>query len=172
MSSSLELKEVSFASCYGTSRPASQEWWEEVWASRASRERDRPLEATSSEEVNAAFVWLLSAACLVIIPVFMSTGWTFQERSQPDRPTEEWTTHRQQRLTSHSAAEVPDWGRRSKYMKPSVVRRRRADLQPCSRPLRCLDSDTCEAPSVFTLQWTSQHARCTTLYEAVFYIWR
>lgn len=39
-----------------------------VWVSRVSRERDRPLEATSSEEVKAAFVSLLSAACLVIIP--------------------------------------------------------------------------------------------------------
>lgn len=35
---------------------------------RVSRERDRPLEATSSEEVKAAFVTLLSAACLVIAP--------------------------------------------------------------------------------------------------------
>lgn len=40
-----------------------------VWVSRVSRERDHPLEATSSEEVNAAFVWLLSAARLVIIPL-------------------------------------------------------------------------------------------------------
>lgn len=47
---------------------ASQEWWEVVWVSRVSRERDHPLEATSSEEVKAAFVSLLSAACLVIIP--------------------------------------------------------------------------------------------------------
>lgn len=47
---------------------ASQEWWEVVWVSRVSRERDRLLEATSSEEVKAAFVSLLLAACLVIIP--------------------------------------------------------------------------------------------------------
>lgn len=47
---------------------APQEWWEVVWVSRVSRERDHPLEATSSEEVKAAFVSLLSAACLVIIP--------------------------------------------------------------------------------------------------------
>ncbi len=94
-----------------------------VWVSRASRERDRPLEATSSEEVKAAFVSLLSAACLVIIPLYMSTDRAFQERSQPNRPTEECTTHRQQRLTSHSAAEMPDWGRHGKYMKPSLVRR-------------------------------------------------
>lgn len=47
---------------------ASQEWWEVVWVSWVSGEWGRPLEATSSEEVKAAFVSLLSAACLVIIP--------------------------------------------------------------------------------------------------------
>jgi len=86
-----------------------------VWVSRVSRERDRPLEATSTEEVKAAFVSLLSAACLVIIPLYMRTDQAFQEWSQPNRPTEECTTHCQQRLTSHSAAEMPDWGRHSKY---------------------------------------------------------
>lgn len=101
-----------------------------VWVSRVSRERDHPLEATSSEEVKAAFVSLLSAACLVIIPLYMSTDRAFQERSQPNRATEECTTHRQQRLTSHSAAEMPDWGRHSKYMKPSLVRRD-CDEQSC-----------------------------------------
>ena len=39
-----------------------------VWVSRVSREWDHPLETTSSEEVNAAFVSLLLAVCLVIIP--------------------------------------------------------------------------------------------------------
>ncbi|KAM6915142.1 osteopetrosis-associated transmembrane protein 1 [Xenentodon cancila] len=34
-----------------------------VWVSRVSRELDRPLETTSSEEVNVTFVSLLSAAC-------------------------------------------------------------------------------------------------------------
>lgn len=53
------------------------------WVSWASRERDCPLEATSSEEVKAAFVSLLSAACLVIIhSLNMSTDQAFQERSQ------------------------------------------------------------------------------------------
>ena len=88
-------------------------------ASRESRERDRPLEATSSEEVKATFVLLLSAACLVIIhPFNMSTGRAFQERSQLYWPMEECTTHRQQRLTSQSAAQMPDWGRHDKYTKP------------------------------------------------------
>lgn len=60
-----------------------------VWVSRVSREsreRDHPLEATSSEEVNAAFVSLLSAACLVIIPLYMSADRAFQERSNPTGP--------------------------------------------------------------------------------------
>lgn len=116
-----------------------------VWVSRVSRERDRPLEATSSEEVKAAFVSLLSAACLVIIPLYMSTDQDFQERSQPNWPTEECTTHRQQRLTSRSATEMPDWGRHSKYMKPSLVRRA-CDEQICRvRLLQCSDIDTCRA---------------------------
>lgn len=67
--------------------PASQEWWEVFWVSWASGEQDRPLEATSSEEVKAAFVSLLSAACLVIIhSLNMSTNRAFQERSQLCRP--------------------------------------------------------------------------------------
>lgn len=61
-----------------------------VWGSRVcgvSRERDRPLEATSSEEVKAAFVWLLSAACLVIIPpaLYTTAERAFQERSQSEQ---------------------------------------------------------------------------------------
>lgn len=68
MSSSLELKEVSFMSCYGTRRL----WPSEVMRSGPGEpprsERDRPSEATSSEEVKAAFVPLQSAACLVITP--------------------------------------------------------------------------------------------------------
>ncbi|KAK5903474.1 hypothetical protein CgunFtcFv8_007252 [Champsocephalus gunnari] len=118
MSSSLELKEVSFMSCYGTRRLCLSGVMRSGLGEQGEpgeQERDRPLQATSSEEVKAAFVWLLAAACLVIIPLYMSTDQAFQERSQPNRPTEECTTHRQQRLTSHSAAEMPDWGRHCKY---------------------------------------------------------
>lgn len=108
---------------------ASQEWWEVFWV---SRERDHPLEATSSEEVKAAFVWLLSAACLVIIPLLLYEHRPgFPGEIQPYWPTEECTTHRQQRLTSHSAAEMPDWGRHGKHMKPCVGWRA-ADEQTCT----------------------------------------
>lgn len=53
----------------------------------------------------------------------MSADRAFQNRSQLRRPTEECTPHRQQRLTSHSATEMPDRGRHGKYMKPSLVQR-------------------------------------------------
>lgn len=94
-----------------------------VRVSRVSAERDRPSEATSSEEVKAAFVPLQSAACLVIIPLppppppapqpalTVSTDRAFQERPRIGRPTGECTTHRQQRLTPCGDAERPDWRR-------------------------------------------------------------
>lgn len=101
----------------------SREWWEVVRVHGASRERDRPLEATSSEEVKAAFVWLLSAACLVIIPsICEHRPRVIQGRSIPKRPTEDCTTHRQQRLSSHRAMRrLMEWDRT--YIRLSVVRR-------------------------------------------------
>lgn len=118
---------------------ASQEWWEVVWV---SRDMDHPLQATSSEEVKAAFMLLLTAACLVIIPLYMSRA--FQEKSQQNsnQPMEECATHRQQRLTSHSATQMPDSRRRSKYMKPALVWRG-SDEQICS--FCCSAYDTCRA---------------------------
>lgn len=95
-----------------------------VWVSRVSRERDHPLEATSSEEVNAAFVPLLSAACLVIIRLYVKTDWTFQKRSQPASPRKsaQHTINKDELLTVPPRCQI---GRESanisKYMKLSLV---------------------------------------------------
>lgn len=43
--------------------------WSDSLRERGEQGADHPLETTSSEEVNAAFVSLQSAACLVIIPL-------------------------------------------------------------------------------------------------------
>lgn len=116
-----------------------------VWVSRVSRERDHPLEATSSEEVNAAFVPLLSAACLVIIRLYVKTDWTFQKRSQPASPRKsaQHTINKDELLTVPPRCQI---GRESanisKYMKLSLVWHDEQSSAVLFVIVACLDRDT------------------------------
>lgn len=132
MSSSLELKEVSFMSCYGTRR---------LCPSGVMRSGlGEPGEQGAGPSPGGDQQWgSQSGFCVAAVgcvfgnypPLTMSTDRAFQERSRLDWPTEECTTHRQQRLTPHSDTEMPDWGRHCKYMKLSLVRRA-GDEQICT----------------------------------------
>lgn len=146
MSSSLELKEVSFASCYGTSRPASQEWWEEGLGEQG--EQGAGPSPGGDQQWGSQCSFCASAVGCVFgnYPPLCEDRLDFPEEIPSSQPTEECTTHRQQRLTSHSAAKVPDWERLSKYMKLSLVwHDERGSAVLFVIDVACLDRDTGKA---------------------------
>lgn len=103
--------------------PASQEWWEVFWVSRV---QDRPLEATSSEEVKAAFVSLLS---LRVWSLSTPSIWAQDRLSRRDRSSAAGgraETHHQQFWTSRSDV----WSRESSKC---------ARLRPVLQTFLCMD---------------------------------
>lgn len=159
MSSSLELKEVSFMSCYGTRRLCLSG----VMRSGLGEQGEQgagPSPGGDQQWGSQSSFCVSAVGCVFgnYPPLTMSTGWVFQERSQLDWPTEECTTHRQQRLTPHSAAEMPDWGRHCTYMKPFLVRRA-CDAQICTIWL----FGTCSAEIVTPSELIRPHLKANTI---------
>lgn len=151
MSSSLELKEVSFASCYGTSRPASQERWEEGPGEQG--EQGAGPSPGGDQQWGSQCSFCVAAVGCVFgnYPPLFEHRLDFPEEIPTSQPTEECTTHRQQRLTSHSAPEMPDWERHGKYVKLSLVWHDEQSSTVLFHIVMVrLDRDTCKADST---QW-------------------
>lgn len=123
MSSSLELKEVSFMSCYGTRRLCPSGVMRSGPGEPGERRAGPSLGGDQQWGSQSGFCAAAVGCVFGNYPppspsasrpqpaLTVSTDRAFQERPRIGRPTGECTTHRQQRLTPCGDAERPDWRR-------------------------------------------------------------